>query len=483
MCVPSCTPSACSAVDAFLPFLLDLFSPSTQFSATRSSSPPRSSTARACTSGTWSVRRRLALFGRQSGSFVLLFHPPRTRPYPLPLYRSTGDNWPAGGELDLVEYVNRQSYSSSSVHTSAGCYAGSTGYSGTQMLSGSEGLNCDAEENSAQGCGFRDANNNTAGIGTSPFSPHLLLLEQPLLPGNFVEQLKLTNAPSTGANYHKDGVYALLWDSDGIKTWFFPRADIPSDITRCELLSCLSGSSQPLTTVAFVVFVVQQEPRPVRLGHSDDVHRRLVLRPVHLLHRSDLVRLPTRSAPTYLYSTLRLCRIINTQLCGTWAGSASVWGADNSFVPVSPFHSRALRANWTSSAATLVRVAPAPPTPATAPARNTVRRLFRPFPMLRLTGSPSLQPSPTPLTSSTPTGRLLLSASTTSRRHRCLPSLSPYTPSQPSRIPTVRYFPPPPPILLSWLDRFYPPTFSLFPYGLFFSFVVLQHRNQQARRF
>ncbi|GAA5873344.1 hypothetical protein JCM8547_007073 [Rhodosporidiobolus lusitaniae] len=114
-----------------------------------------------------------------------------------PAIWSSGDNWPANGELDLVEYVSHQSMDSMSVHTATGCWAGSTGYTGTQMLEGTDGLNCDADATSSQGCGFRTASNNTAGIGS---------------------------------NFDKAGVYALEWASSGIKAWFFPRDSIPSDI-------------------------------------------------------------------------------------------------------------------------------------------------------------------------------------------------------------------------------------------------------------
>ncbi|GAA5974380.1 hypothetical protein JCM11641_005247 [Rhodosporidiobolus odoratus] len=114
-----------------------------------------------------------------------------------PAIWSSGDDWPNKGEIDLVEYVSHQSMDAMSVHTGTGCWAGSTGYTGEQMLKGSDGLNCDAHATSSQGCGFRTADNNTAGIG---------------------------------ANYKKAGVYALEWSGAGIKGWYFPRDSIPSDI-------------------------------------------------------------------------------------------------------------------------------------------------------------------------------------------------------------------------------------------------------------
>lgn len=113
---------------------------------------------------------------------------------------SLTETWPAGGEIDLVEYVGRQTDNGFSVHTSPGCWAGSSGYSGTPMLAGDNALNCDADATSAQGCGFRSTQNVSAGIG---------------------------------ANYYKGGVYALeISESEGISAWFFLRGKVPSDITE-----------------------------------------------------------------------------------------------------------------------------------------------------------------------------------------------------------------------------------------------------------
>src|SRR5579862_2142044 len=36
----------------------------------------------------------------------------------------------------------------------------------------------------------------------------------------------------TSFNNMKGGVYATRWDSDGIQVWFFPRNEIPEDITQ-----------------------------------------------------------------------------------------------------------------------------------------------------------------------------------------------------------------------------------------------------------
>lgn len=115
-----------------------------------------------------------------------------TLTHPVPLYNR-------GGEIDIVEYVSRQTDNAFSVHTAPGCYAGETGYSAKTMLAGQHALNCDAHATNAQGCGFRSSQNVSAGIG---------------------------------ANWDKGGVYALSWADDGIKAWFFPRKSVPADLAK-----------------------------------------------------------------------------------------------------------------------------------------------------------------------------------------------------------------------------------------------------------
>lgn len=116
-----------------------------------------------------------------------------------PAIWTTGDNWPQGGEIDILEVVSHQSKNSFSVHTGEGCWAGSSGYTGRAMLATQNALNCNADATSSQGCGFRTARNNTAGIG---------------------------------ANAHGGGVYVMEWSSAGIKAWMFERDSIPKDLTN-----------------------------------------------------------------------------------------------------------------------------------------------------------------------------------------------------------------------------------------------------------
>ncbi|GAA5867545.1 hypothetical protein JCM1840_002546 [Sporobolomyces johnsonii] len=156
---------------------------------------------RVSTEGSGSTRQAIKLTSKNEYSEGLYIWDVERMPQVCgawPAIWSSGADWPNQGEIDIVEYVSHQSMNSFSVHTGSGCWAGSTGYTGTEMLETSLALDCDADATSSQGCGFRTTRNNTAGIG---------------------------------ANFGEGGVYAMEWSSAGIKAWFFARDSIPSDIT------------------------------------------------------------------------------------------------------------------------------------------------------------------------------------------------------------------------------------------------------------
>ncbi|KAI0825225.1 concanavalin A-like lectin/glucanase domain-containing protein [Trametes gibbosa] len=124
-----------------------------------------------------------------------------------PAFWSNGPNWPAGGEIDMVEGVNDYTNNQVTLHTAPGCSMPSSdpnalGISGSLIGT----TDCAAADTSNAGCGVRASESNSYG---APFN-------------------------SMGG-----GVYATLWDEDGIKTWFFPRNSIPSDLS--------SGAPQPTT--------------------------------------------------------------------------------------------------------------------------------------------------------------------------------------------------------------------------------------------
>ncbi|KIP03265.1 glycoside hydrolase family 16 protein [Phlebiopsis gigantea 11061_1 CR5-6] len=115
-----------------------------------------------------------------------------------PAFWSNGPNWPAGGEIDIVEGVNDYTNNQATIHTNPGCSLASSS-SSTLGISGTVvgGTNCAAAQTGNQGCGVRAAQTN-----------------------------------SFGAAFNKNGggVYAMQWDDSGIAIYFFPRNQIPSDI-------------------------------------------------------------------------------------------------------------------------------------------------------------------------------------------------------------------------------------------------------------
>ncbi|EMD41529.1 glycoside hydrolase family 16 protein [Gelatoporia subvermispora B] len=116
-----------------------------------------------------------------------------------PAFWSNGPNWPAGGEIDIVEGVHTYTNDQVTLHTNPGCDLPSTstaalGISGTIL----DGTDCSVAGTGNAGCGIRATASNTFGAGF---------------------------------NSNDGGVYAMQWDSNGISVFFFPRNSIPSDIT------------------------------------------------------------------------------------------------------------------------------------------------------------------------------------------------------------------------------------------------------------
>ncbi|KAK3675659.1 hypothetical protein LTR78_004300 [Recurvomyces mirabilis] len=120
-----------------------------------------------------------------------------------PAFWLVGPNWPAGGEIDIIEGVNEQSTNDMTLHTSDGCsITNNNAFSGTLQTD-----NCyidAAGQGNNQGCQITTTNTQTYGAGF---------------------------------NANKGGVYATEWTSSAISIYFFPRGAIPSDIT--------SGSPNP----------------------------------------------------------------------------------------------------------------------------------------------------------------------------------------------------------------------------------------------
>ncbi|KAK8128205.1 hypothetical protein PG984_009313 [Apiospora sp. TS-2023a] len=111
-----------------------------------------------------------------------------------------GAKWPLGGELDILEGANTASRNLLSAHTLPGCQRPSTGFTGQQ--------------------GPNDCEPGPGNIGCNYASPS-------------------SDATSYGDSFNAEGggIYALEWESDGLKIWHFPRSNIPSDIAFAPLTS------------------------------------------------------------------------------------------------------------------------------------------------------------------------------------------------------------------------------------------------------
>ncbi|RAL05152.1 uncharacterized protein BO80DRAFT_333551, partial [Aspergillus ibericus CBS 121593] len=108
----------------------------------------------------------------------------------------TSENWPNNGEIDVLEATNRGGGGNVvSLHTGYGCRMVQTG-----IVTGHESGICDVGDGKANvmGCGVR------GGVETY----------------------------GSVFNGNGGGVYTLEIHPSGIKVWFFPRGEIPADITN-----------------------------------------------------------------------------------------------------------------------------------------------------------------------------------------------------------------------------------------------------------
>ncbi|KAK4505601.1 hypothetical protein PRZ48_003564 [Zasmidium cellare] len=109
------------------------------------------------------------------------------------LWLSDPANWPANGEIDVVEAVNQATTGvQSTLHTTNNCKMNVKRKQTGDTLT----KNCYNGTDSNAGCGVQGE------------------------PDTYGQAL----------NQNGGGIYAMEWRSQGIRVWFFPRDDIPSDI-------------------------------------------------------------------------------------------------------------------------------------------------------------------------------------------------------------------------------------------------------------
>ncbi|KAJ3856807.1 glycoside hydrolase family 16 protein [Lentinula lateritia] len=115
-----------------------------------------------------------------------------------PAFWTNGPDWPAGGEIDIVEGVNTYTNNQATIHTNPGCTISSSnstvlGITGTIV----GGTNCAAAETNNQGCGVRSSSDVSFGAAF---------------------------------NQNGGGVYASKLDDTGVSIHFWPAGQVPSDV-------------------------------------------------------------------------------------------------------------------------------------------------------------------------------------------------------------------------------------------------------------
>lgn len=111
------------------------------------------------------------------------------------LWLTDPPNWPMNGEIGVVEAVNGATTGNlMALHTSKGCKMGQKREETGKILT----KDCYSGTNPNTGCGVQGPQD--------------------------------TYGQALNAN--GGGVYAMEWRSEGIRMWFFPRSNIPSDITE-----------------------------------------------------------------------------------------------------------------------------------------------------------------------------------------------------------------------------------------------------------
>ncbi|KAI0923413.1 hypothetical protein AcV5_008972 [Taiwanofungus camphoratus] len=113
-----------------------------------------------------------------------------------PAYWSVGANaqWPLAGEIDIIEGVNLNTQNQITLHSGPGCTLNNTAQTEAHVM----GIQCASTADSNSGCAYQQSDDRSFG---------------------------------NGFNQAGGGVFAHLWNTDGITFWFFSRGSVPGDIT------------------------------------------------------------------------------------------------------------------------------------------------------------------------------------------------------------------------------------------------------------
>jgi len=143
-----------------------------------------------------------------SGLFIADFWKMPHGPGVWPAYWTVGPNWPNGGEMDIIEYVNEPQHNQYTLHSgnggactldkqAKGLYQNAQG-TVEAFLGDVLGTECKSANGANAGCAFTDTKPGSAG---------------------------------TDFNKAAGGVFAHLWDETQVSIWRFARNEIPQDVT------------------------------------------------------------------------------------------------------------------------------------------------------------------------------------------------------------------------------------------------------------
>ncbi|KAH7123777.1 hypothetical protein B0J11DRAFT_321175 [Dendryphion nanum] len=119
-------------------------------------------------------------------------------------------DWPADGEIDIVENINDAEENNAALHAAGECIV-----EASAAQSGSwKSIDCNIVHDDNQGCGARFNEPNTYGAGF---------------------------------NKHGGGVYAMEWTRSFVKIWFFPPNNIPQSLNTTGSFDPLYSHPDPVT--------------------------------------------------------------------------------------------------------------------------------------------------------------------------------------------------------------------------------------------
>jgi nicotinate-nucleotide pyrophosphorylase (carboxylating) len=190
-----------------------------------------------------------------------------------------GRSWPQDGEIDIIEGVNQQSSNSVTLHTSAGCAVDNKTASFAGTLETPDCNVASTSQPTNAGCSISLPSSSKVFHNASSSSS---------------SRSKLSGASFGPAfNAQGGGVFAMEWTSSGISVWFFPYSNSSSFSAAAafpaDLLSS-SSSASPIPSIAN-----WGEPAAAFAGSGCDFDARFQ----------------------------NLSIVVNTALCGDWAGQ--VW--------------------------------------------------------------------------------------------------------------------------------------------------------------